>query len=138
MLDLSHEITAGMLTYPGLAAPELRAVITREDSAARLADGVSGTPRYTELDCPHLSAAAAAALADAGAAVVGIDSLNIDTPTDPERPAHFRLLRAGIPIIEHLTNLEALPDDGARLTALPAPVREMASFPVRAVAVWAA
>jgi kynurenine formamidase len=69
---------------------------------------------------------------------VGIDSLNIDDPTDAERPAHSRLLRAGIPIIEHLTNLGAVPDVGARLTALPAPVRGMASFPVRAVAVWAA
>ena len=69
---------------------------------------------------------------------MGIDSLNIDNPTDPERPAHFGLLRAGIPIIEHLTNLEAVPDNGARLTALPAPVSGMASFPVRAVAVCTA
>jgi hypothetical protein len=30
-----------------------------------------------------------------------------------------------------------VPDDGARLTMLPAPVRAMASFPVRAVAVHA-
>src|SRR5262249_26098279 len=30
-----------MVTYPGLAAPDLRTVITREDSAARLAGGVS-------------------------------------------------------------------------------------------------
>jgi hypothetical protein len=28
-----------------------------------------------------------------------------------------------------------VPDDGARLTVLPPPVRAMASFPVRAVAV---
>ncbi len=41
-----------------------------------------------------------------------------------------------IPIIEHLTNLGTMPQEGARLIALPAPVRGMASFPVRAVAVW--
>ena len=41
-----------------------------------------------------------------------------------------------IPIIEHLTNQETVPQEGARLIALPAPVRGMASFPVRAVAVW--
>jgi len=41
-----------------------------------------------------------------------------------------------IPIIEHLTNLGTVPQEGARLIALPAPVRGMASFPVRAVAVW--
>ena len=86
-------------------------------------------------DCPHLSADAVAALVDAGPALVGIDSLNIDDPGDPARPAHDGLLRAGIPIIEHLTNLAAVPADGAMLTALPAPVRGMASFPVRAVAV---
>ncbi|HEX4062688.1 MAG TPA: hypothetical protein VHY58_16855 [Streptosporangiaceae bacterium] len=78
----------------------------------------------------------AAVLVHAGwAAHWGTDSLNIDNPADPARPAHQGLLGAGIPIIEHLTNLESVPDTGARLIALPAPVRGMASFPVRAVAV---
>jgi kynurenine formamidase len=94
-----------------------------------------GTPEYSEPPCPHLAADAVAALIEARVAVVGIDSLNIDDPGDPERPAHQGLLGAGIPIIEHLTNLASVPG-GARLTALPAPVRGMASFPVRAVAVW--
>ena len=40
-IDLSHEISAGMITYPGLAAPELRTVISREESAARLGSGAS-------------------------------------------------------------------------------------------------
>lgn len=94
-----------------------------------------GTRRYLDLDCPHLSADAVDALVAANPALVGIDSLNIDNPADPARPAHQRLLGADIPIIEHLTNLESLPDDGARLIAVPAPVRGMASFPIRAVAV---
>ena len=71
----------------------------------------------------------------ANIALAGIDSLNIDDPADPARPAHQRLLGADIPIVEHLTNLGSVPDDGAQLIALPAPVRGMASFPVRAVAV---
>jgi kynurenine formamidase len=211
IIDLSHPI--GTFTYPGLPPPELRTVVTREETAARLAPGISfeiealtlvgntgtyidspfhyhaeradiaglplerivdvpvtvvqaegvtsvgsdrlgdagllagravlihtgwsrhwGTPEYTRQDCPHLSADAVAALIEADVAVVGIDSLNIDNPGDPARPAHQGLLGAGIPIIEHLTNLAAVPD-GARLTALPAPVRGMASFPVRAIAV---
>jgi arylformamidase len=94
-----------------------------------------GTPRYLDLDCPHLTSDAVDLLAAANVAVVGIDSLNIDDPTDPARPAHDRLLGADIPIIEHLTNLGLVPDAGARLTALPPPIRGMASFPVRAVAV---
>jgi kynurenine formamidase len=93
-----------------------------------------GTPRYLDLDCPHLTGDAVDLLVAANVAVVGIDSLNIDDPTDAARPAHDRLLGADIPIIEHLTNLGLVPDQGARLTAVPPPIRGMASFPVRAVA----
>ena len=54
---------------------------------------------------------------------------------NPGQTGHVLLLvRAGIPIIEHMTNLDAVPDTGARLVALPAPVRGMGSFPLRAVA----
>ncbi len=215
-MDLSHDIVAGMLTYPGVPGPEIRITTTRTASAARLTSGASfeiesltlvgntgtyvdapyhyhadradvaelplerlvnvpiavvravgrtavtaadlgdpgrlwghavlvhtgwarywGTPRYHELDCPHVTADAVDVLAAANAALVGIDSLNIDDPRDPRRPAHHRLLGADIPIVEHLTNLGSVPDTGARLIALPPPVRAMASFPVRAVAVFA-
>ena len=44
-------------------------------------------------------------------------------------------LDTAMPIIEHLTNQGTVPQEGARLIALPAPLRGMASFPVRAVAV---
>ena len=97
-----------------------------------------GTDRYLDFDCPHLRADAVDALVDANVALVGIDSLNIDDPSDLDRPAHNRLLGADIPIIEHLTNLQAVPDAGARLTAVPPPARGMASFPVRAIAVYEA
>ena len=69
-----------------------------------------------------------------GAALVGIDSLNIDDNTDGTRPAHTILLGGGIPIVEHLCNLEALPDSGFKFFAVPAPVKGMGSFPVRAFA----
>jgi arylformamidase len=95
-----------------------------------------GTAGYHDTDCPHLTIDAVDTLVDANAALVGIDSLNVDDPADPRRPAHHRLLGADIPVIEHLTNLDAVPDTGARLVALPAPVRGMASFPVRAVAIF--
>ncbi len=85
-------------------------------------------------DNPFLTAAAAAHLVGEGAALVGIDSLNIDSTADPARPAHSILLGAGIPIVEHLTNLGAIPVDGACFTALPAPVVGTGTFPVRAVA----
>lgn len=96
-----------------------------------------GSERYLDFDNPFLARDAIEVLVAANVAIVGIDSLNIDDPTDMRRPAHQGLLGADIPILEHLTNLHAVPDAGARLTAVPAPVRRMASFPVRAVAVLA-
>jgi kynurenine formamidase len=95
-----------------------------------------GTDGYLALDdSPFLGRDAVEALLAGNPAIVGIDSLNVDDPADRRRPAHSGLLGADIPIIEHLTNLHAVPDEGARLIALPAPVAGMASFPVRAVAV---
>jgi len=83
---------------------------------------------------PFLTRAAAEHLIAAGAALVGIDSLNIDDATDGARPAHTLLLGAGIPIVEHLCGLRELPDDGFRFFAVPVKVRGMGSFPVRAFA----
>ena len=92
-----------------------------------------GTEAYGH-DNPFLTAAAVDLLVEAGAAIVGIDSLNIDDPADLARPAHSGLLGAGIPICEHLTNLTAVPVEGGWFSAIPAPVRGTGTFPVRAVA----
>lgn len=81
---------------------------------------------------PFLTAAAALFLVKAGAAIVGIDSFNIDDITDMTRPVHTTLLGAGVPIVEHLCGLGELPDDGARFFAVPVKVRGMGTFPVRA------
>lgn len=83
---------------------------------------------------PFLTAAAAEYLRDAGATLVGIDSFNIDDTGDGRRPVHTVLLRAGIPIVEHLRGLEQLPATGARFTAVPPKVKGMGTFPVRAYA----
>jgi arylformamidase len=93
------------------------------------------TPDYGSSDAPYLTRRGAAWLVDQGAVLVGIDSVNIDSTGDPERPAHTILLGAGIPIVEHLTGLAELPRQGFRLHAVPAPVRGMGTFPVRAYAV---
>lgn len=91
------------------------------------------TDRYFE-GHPYLTSEAAVALRDAGAILVGIDSYNIDDVADSTRPVHTTLLGAGIPIIEHMTNLHALPDTRVRLYAVPPKVRGIGSFPVRAFA----
>jgi len=87
---------------------------------------------------PFLTAEAAEHLRDAGAALVGIDSHNIDDTAGTARPVHTILLRAGIPIVEHLTGLDALPAEGFVFNAPPPRVKGMGTFPVRAHAILGA
>lgn len=143
----------GALDLPRLA--DLPGVVVRVTGAAERAIPVSafaahelqgravlvhtGWDRHWRTDAyfaghPFLTSEAAARLRDAGVALVGIDSLNIDDTEDGARPAHTTLLAAGIPIVEHLRGLEQLPPGGFRFTAVPAPVRGMGTFPVRAFA----
>jgi len=211
LIDLSHVITDGMITYAGLPAPIVGDHLTRESAEEiygpgitfqiglvtmctntgtyldvpfhRYADGhdltgldlrrVAGVPAVClnyvgvpaiELDDvdlsplagnavlirtdhaahwktdayftehPYLTERAAVALRDADVACVGIDSLNIDSTAGGERPVHTTLLRADIPIIEHLTNLDQLPTDGFRFTAVPPKIEGAGTFTVRAYA----
>lgn len=210
-LDLSHVITAGMQTYPGLPVPAIEDHLSRDAAEElygpgitfqigmvhlctntgtyidmpfhRYADGhdltgltlerVAAVPAVcidargeTEIDLgddafeglgghavlvhtghaqhwgtdryfdshPYLSARTAERLVDAGVACVGIDSLNIDATKGGERPVHSILLGAEIPIIEHLTGLEALPSRGFRFTAVPPKIEGAGTFTVRAYA----
>ncbi len=81
---------------------------------------------------PYLTADACQALAGAGVAFVGIDSLNIDDVADMSRPAHTILLGAGIPVCEHMTNLAAVQSGVGHLHAVPIAWSGGATFPVRA------
>jgi kynurenine formamidase len=92
-----------------------------------------GTTAYLD-GHPYLTGDVAAFLVDEGAALVGIDSLNIDDMRDGARPVHSTLLGADIPIVEHLCHLGQLPDEGFRFSAVPPKVAGMGSFPVRAFA----
>jgi arylformamidase len=213
-VELSHVITAGMITLPGLPGPEMSPHLTREASRElyapgtefaidrismlgntgtyldspyhRYADGTDlaalpltclvdlpavlvrttgatsravdvaslaaldvagaavllhtggdrhwGTPDYAR-DAPYLTEAGARWLAEHGARLVGIDAINIDdTTSGGTRPAHSRLLAAGIPIVEHLTALDQLPPTGARFSAAPPRFAAFGTFPVRAYA----
>jgi len=211
LIDLSHRISDGMITYPGLPAPVIGTHLSREAAEEmygpgltfhiglltictntgtyidvpfhRYADGhdladlaleqVAGLPavvldrrgletidltgadlrglsghavlvrtdhsehfdtdRYFQAH-PHLSATSAEALVAAGVSCVGIDSLNIDGTATGDRPVHSILLKAGIPIVEHLTNLAALPERGFAFTAVPPKIEGAGTFTVRAFA----
>lgn len=92
------------------------------------------TDRYGT-DHSFVTAQAAEWLVEHGAALVGIDSNNIDDTRRRARPVHSKLLGADIPICEHMTNLGTLPDEGFRFSAVPPKVRGMGTFPVRPYAV---
>jgi arylformamidase len=96
-----------------------------------------GTERYGEPDHPYLSVGAAKRLAEAGAAVVGTDAVNIDGTRTGERPIHSVLLAAGVPIVEHLAGLDQIGGRPFTFFAVPPAIRGMGTFPVRALAVLA-
>jgi kynurenine formamidase len=213
LIDLSHNVEHGMITYKGLPAPIICDYLSREASRTRYAEGtefqigkiemVANTGTYidspfhryaggddlsqlkletlADLDCvvvraterrnraidrlpidlamlrgkallvhtgwdahwrtdqyfeghPHLTDELAKSLVEAGVTLVGIDSFNIDSTDDGTRPVHSALLAAGIPIVEHMCGLGAVPDRGARFFAVPVKVKGMGTFPVRAFA----
>jgi arylformamidase len=216
LVDVSHTIEHGMITYKGLPAPVIGDYLTREDSRSRYAPGTEfhigkiemvantgtyldspfhryaqgrdlagldlysianldgvvvrcvGTTEITE-QCfadlevkdkavlvhtgwdkhwrtdeyssgnhPFLTEGAASHLARNAAALVGIDSFNIDATRDGNRPAHSILLGHDIPIVEHLCSLDDLPDSSFKFFAVPVKVRQFGTFPVRAFAIKSA
>jgi arylformamidase len=213
LIDLSHTVEHGMITYKGLPAPIICDYLSREASRAKYAPGtefqigkiemVANTGTYLDspfhrypdgddlsqlklesvanLDCvlvrftdrreraierlpfdlaslrgkallfhtgwdahwrtdqyfehhPHLTGELAESLVEAGVTLVGIDSFNIDSTDDGTRPVHSALLGAGIPIVEHMCGLAAVPERGAKFFAVPVKVKGMGTFPVRAFA----
>lgn len=216
LIDLSHTIREGLVTYPGIPAPVMTPHLTREASRANYAEGTTfaldiitmagntgtyldsafhryedgpdlaaldlqtlvdlpvevfhltdatsrgipaavfydrdvrgkavllhtgwdrhfGSPDYL-IDAPYLADDGVRYLLDQGVTLVGIDSLNIDDTSAESagaRPAHSRLLAVGVHIVEHMTNLGALPPSGALLTVVPPKIENFGTFPVRAFA----
>lgn len=95
-----------------------------------------GTSEY-ETGAPFLREDGVRYLADQGVLLVGIDSINIDDTSVEargQRPAHTTFLAMGIHVVEHLTNLAALPPSGSTITAVPPKIEHFGTFPVRAFA----
>lgn len=211
LMDLSHTIEAGMITYKGLPAPIICDFLSREASKSLYAEGtefnigkiemVANTGTYIDspfhryadgkdlcelpldslagvagvlIKChnikeraitaehltgydihnkavlirtdwsrhwrtdhyfeghPFLTKDAANYLKDRGAVIVGIDTYNIDDTNDGTRPAHTILLGADIPIVEHMTGFDHIPNGPFRFYAVPVKVKGFGTFPVRA------
>ena len=143
--DLAGLPAASCVAVPGVVVaapahgaiePELLAGVETWGQAVLFRTGRDadfGTPAYA-VEPPFLVAATATRLVEGGARLIGIDAVNIDDMRDGTRPVHSALLAAGIPIVEHLANLGALPARGFEFTALPPLVADFGTFPVRAIA----
>ena len=213
LIDLSHTIENGTITYKGLPAPIICDYLSREDSRKYYEPGtefqigkiemISNTGTY--VDCPFhryadgqdlndvevdrfaeldgivvradytkgieigkssfeerslqnkavlinsnwsrywgtetyfdnhsfLTEEAALFLRDSNVKLVGIDSHNIDDTRKKSRPVHSVLLKAGILIVEHLSNLHELPEGEFVFNAVPPKIKGVGTFPVRAYA----
>ena len=84
---------------------------------------------------PFVSADAARYLVSQLVTLVGIDSHNIDDTRGRSRPVHSILLKEGVLIVEHLCNLETLPQRPLKFSAVPPKFKGVGTFPVRAYAV---
>ncbi|GAA4596648.1 kynurenine formamidase [Actinoplanes octamycinicus] len=141
-LDRLAELPAVVVRAAGGPRGVTAAALAEVDVAGRAVLLHTGGDRHWAtkdyaVDAPYLTRDGAQDLVDRGAALVGIDAVNIDDITAQahgERPAHSLLLAAGIPIVEHLTNLAALPPHGFRFTAVPPRIAGFGTFPVRAYA----
>jgi arylformamidase len=129
VVDVAAAARRGRCLDPLLAVPLAgRAVLFRTGWDERW-----GADAYWEAG-PYLGGAVLDQLVHARPALVGVDFWNVDDPQDPRRPAHTRLLGAGIPVVEHLTRLGDVPD-GARTFFVPLAIEHAPSVPVRAFAV---
>jgi arylformamidase len=139
-LDLARVADVPGVMVDATGTTEVGPDLLPEDLAGRAVlvrtgwDAHWGTERYGDSDHPFLAVATAERLVAAGAALVGIDSLNIDDTRGGERPIHTALLAAGIPIVEHLTGLDALGPSPFRFFAVPPAIEGLGTFIVRAFA----
>jgi arylformamidase len=142
-LDLSQLVLPGLaLDVRGQAASDaplpldILKGIDIEGKALLLCTGWSahwGDGQYYQH--PFVSRQMAEELKSMRPALVGVDTLVIDSAQDPTRPAHTLLLQAGILIVENLNGLHALLGQTFTFVATPAKVARAAAFPVRAFAI---
>lgn len=87
--------------------------------------------------CRGINGEATDWLIEHGVKAVGIDIATLDDllPCDPTRPAHVRLLKRNIPIMENFANLEQIRAPRFRFIGLPLKIRGLTASPIRAVAI---
>jgi len=84
---------------------------------------------------PGLSKDAAAYLVSKKVSMAGIDTANIDHPSDSNFTVHKILLPEGVLIVENLCNLKSIKQSSFRLIVLPLKIKGASGSPVRAIAI---
>jgi arylformamidase len=136
-LEQLANLSAIKISVPGVQAIDASHFPARESLSGKAVLVETGWSRHWNTSQyfeghPYLTADAAQFLADAGAVLVGIDSLNIDDIQDLSRPVHSILLGNEVPIVEHLADLASLPEKDFKFFAVPVKVKGFGTFPVRA------
>jgi kynurenine formamidase len=90
--------------------------------------------RADELHFPGIAPGLAEILAQRGIKAVGIDTASIDYGPSKDFRTHQILLGAGVTGLENLTGLEALPERGAWLIAMPMKIGAGSGAPARIAA----
>lgn len=103
------------------------------DKRAYLGDDTAGDA--SKLHFPGISAEAARALVERRVGAVGIDTASIDHGPSVDFQAHRILMAADIPAFENLASLDALPERGALVVALPMKIAGGSGGPLRAIAI---
>jgi len=94
-----------------------------------------GEAAVAKLNFPGLSPEAAIFLAEKrGIKAVGLDTPSIDYGASQLFKTHRKLFQRNIPALENVANLQALPDKGFTLIALPMKIRGGSGGPTRIVA----
>lgn len=136
---------------PGIVVPTAGLFDDQEISEELIVDGLKELPKggavliRTEWDQywktdrylrhPYLSTGATLQLAEAGAGLVGIDALNVDSTVQSTDHAHRLLMEEDILIIENLAHLNKLdPGKVYQFSFLPIRLLGVDGSPVRAVA----
>lgn len=105
------------------------------DRATYLGTKRAGPEAVAELRFPGLAPEAARWLVEQRAIkAVGIDTASIDYGRSTHFESHVALCGHSVPIFENVTQLEALPAQGAWIVALPMKIAEGSGGPLRLVA----
>jgi arylformamidase len=138
LLDLTHKQRGEEITADDLRSAEARSGQAIGSGKATIvwtgADAYWGQEGY-ESNRPYVSVASAEWLLTRGVTLFCTDLIGIDDPKEWWWPTHELWLKAGLPMVQQLCNLNRLAGKEFLFASLPLKMRDGTGSPVRAVAI---